>query len=398
MKIALLAAICILFSSLGTPPQRDITRDDIEPFTIHFSLSKDYKIEGKAETFFHEAVGQNQFVGLAELHHSKQFSRFTTGFLQLLKAKGFDNFALEVGPYSAEILQKASKNPDDISASIKMLNRIYGKGLFQKMPIPFVNGDEDLVFLKKASELKYNYWGLDQEYSYSFEMHLDTLFTLIENGDEELLEYYRRSKEIVRKAIFRKSVDGQSKYCWILSEPTLNQFFEMCQSDIEAKEYVGALKMSLDIYCRSTSNKPSNQIRANYMKTNFDRRYDQAQSSKAPLPKVLVKLGSIHLTHGKSPFGVDDIGQHLSMKAKKNETGFLTIRHLKRFHRGRDLIGKNGWKGHEILMSLGKKDSWTAIDLRPIRKRLEDQELRAGEKLTFQIYSYDLVLIPPNDH
>lgn len=398
MKLVALTIICILLGFVNKSSQRDITIEDLKPFAIHFSLTEAYKIEGKAQDFFLEAIGQNQFVGLAELHHSKQLSYFTIGFLELLEKKKFDNFALEVGPYSAEMLQKISKDPNNISESIKTLNKTYGKKLTHKPPIPFVEKIEGALFLKKASQLNYSYWGLDQEYSFSFEMHLDTLFSWVDKGDNDLQEQYKKSKKIIQKSIFKKNVDGQPNLCWILNEPTINQFFEMCQSNTEAKTYIDALKLSWDIYCKSRSNIYSSQIRADYMKSNFDRYYDeQKQGDNKTLPKVFAKLGSVHLSHGISPFGVNDMGEYLSMKAKKNNTGFLSIRHLRKYRNGRNLSGKSGWEGHELLMSLGKKDSWTIIDLRSIKKRLENKELKAGEILSFQINNYDLILIPHND-
>ena len=394
-KTLVALSVCLLFT-LKVYCQEEITIKSFKPFTTHFTLNEEHQIEGKARNFILEKIGENQFVGLAEVHQSQQLSFFTVGFLELLKEKGFDHFALEVGPFSAQIVEELSSNPTLTTANLKSLNKEYGKNSFPKIPIVFVDKIEDALFIARASELEFNFWGLDQEFSYSYEMHFDRIYELSKEKTIEQKQAYEESIKLIRKNIFRKKISGETKNCWFMKEPAFERFFLSFKGNKAAEAYIDALRKSWDIYCRNETGKPSNQIRADYMKDNFDSLYN-LHSLNNNLPKVFIKMGGVHLTRGISIFRVNDIGQHLTMKANENETGYLSIRHLSRYRNGKDLTGKKGWKGIELLMCLGKKEEWTLVDLRPIRTMLKNGELKADKKITFEIHSYDLLLIPPDD-
>ncbi|WP_194778648.1 hypothetical protein [Pararhodonellum marinum] len=130
------------------------------------------------------------------------------------------------------------------------------------------------------------------------------------------------------------------------------------------------------------------------MKQNFESYYRSQEELK---PKVFLKLGSVHLTRGISPFRVDDLGKFLTEKAEENETGFLSIRQMVAYRNGKSLIGKSGWESVGMFLELGKMDKWTVVDLRPLREKLIKDLIKTNEKYTFEILSYDLLLLPPND-
>ncbi len=87
----------------------------------------------------------------------------------------------------------------------------------------------------------------------------------------------------------------------------------------------------------------------------------------------------------------------LVQKSQKNDSGFLTIRHLSRYRNGKDVTGKKGWEGLELLMQMGEKEQFTIVDLRPMRKMIKSGELKADDKISWELNSYDLLLIPPDD-
>ena len=376
--------------------QRTLSHEDLIPHTIYFEMDDKHEFGPKAEEFLLDAIGLNQFVGLAEVHQSQRLSHFTIGILELLKKKGFNYFALELGPYTAKILQEISSDPSQTLENIKTLNRQYGKKVFPKIPMIFVDKVADAAFIERASSLDYSFWGLDQEFSYSYEMHIDRMYKEIAaDATPELTDLYFKSKGLIRQNIFKSKIDGVTKNCWLLEEPNITRFMDLCKS-LGITHWVSALKTSWKIYCLNESGKASNQKRADYMKTNFDSLYAKA-NRKENRPKVFVKLGGVHLTHGISVFKVNDVGLHLSELGKKNRTGFLSIRHLSTYRDGKNVTGKKGWEGLELLMSLGKKDQWTLIDLRPMKLQLKAGNLQAEKKIAFEINNYDLVLIPPND-
>ena len=49
------------------------------------------------------------------------------------------------------------------------------------------------------------------------------------------------------------------------------------------------------------------------------------------------------------------------------------------------------------IMTVGKIDRWAIIDVRPLRRLLNDGTLTANEFETREINNYDLILIMPDD-
>lgn len=366
--------------------------------SFYFTLGPQYQLTGEVRELLKKELTQNQFVGLAELHGSQQLSLFTTGFINLLREAEFVHFALEMGPYQANAITALSRKPHGLGEQIRQANRTYGSKLLQITPLVFANHKEDALFLENATDTNMRLWGLDQEHIFSFEMHFDTLYHNVNEKSEELTKLYKESKSIARKWSRKEVLKPKFKMsCELIRNETLDQFLQAVSTDEESRDRVADIHKSWEIYCDSESGRGSNQKRANYMKVNFDSLLRVANANSRQ-PKVFLKFGSVHLTRGKSPFGVNDIGQHVSMIADRNQSGFLTIRHLKRYLNGKDLIGKKGWGEVTSFMRLGKKDQWTLIDLRPLRALQAAGKLTCTKREAFEINSYDLMLISPDDH
>lgn len=389
--IACFFAMCI--STLHA--QRQLTINDVKKHTQYFSISNDFEISENTKNFFAQEAKENQFIGIAEVHQSEQLSYFTTSLLPILKTKGYHNFALEIGDYSASILEDLSKNPSLTSIKLKSLNNRYGKNKFPYIPFIFVDKKADALFIEEASKLNYNLWGIDREFEFSYLMHLDKMYS-ISKKSKEIKIAYANARKLMKKVVFKDKVSGQSKYCWLLNESKINNFFDLVSEDKNVSNYVLEIKNSLKIYCRFVTGKGGSNARAKYMRKKFDSLYNSAKI-KNQLPKVLVKLGGVHLTHGKSQYNRYDVGKHLHEKAKENNTGFLAIRHVYRYRNGKDQVGKKGWKNTSFLMQLGKKEKWTMIDLRPLKKMLKESVIKVDKGTAWEIKSYDLFLISPND-
>ena len=372
--------------------QQPLTSDLLEPAVFRFSLDEAHEMDAATEAQWLEWIGENQFIGLAEVHNSAQLSYFTKALVQVLAEKDFRHFALEMGPTSARILQDATKDPDQTLENLRSLNRKYGKNAQSKTPMIFANKVEDAVFVEEASKSGYTFWGLDQEFSYSYEMLIDHLYDNHESKDEAFEQAYSEAKSTLQKVIFKNKHKGKSVYCWYPQSEELNHFFDLLQ-DTASQKIIGDLKTSWDIYCKSVLGYGSNQQRADYMKANFENCLNEYGTDV----HVFTKLGSAHLARGLSPFGVNDVGKYLTEKAEKNKTGFLSIRQLIAYRNGKSNIGKSGWKMVTMFLELGRKDQWTAVDLRPYREMLRRGEITADKKFTFELNSYDILLIPPDD-
>lgn len=388
-----LCTLVLLIAITSVSAQKQLTSAMLEEAAFRFSLSEKGELSDEARKQWNSWIENNRYVGIAEVHNSSQFSFFTAALLPLLNDQGFDHFALEMGPTSAEILNEVTEESANCQLAIKTLNNKYGKNHYSKTPMVFVHNLEDARFVQKASDLEMKFWGLDQEFAGSYEMLIDRLYEQAENRSEAFTQSYKEAKSTIRSVIFKNKVKGQPVYCWYPQSKEINDFFGYFEEGTEAFKIISDIRISWDIYCRSASSKPSNQLRANHMKKNFEN-YLKANGADS---KVFVKLGGVHLTHGLSPFRVDDMGKYLTEKATQNETGFLTIRHLIAYRNGKSNIGKSGWKGVSMFLELGRKDQWTVVDLRPFREMLKRGEIVTNDKFTHELNSYDLLLLSPDD-
>lgn len=395
--ISLRLTLCVFFLSTYAFAQTPLAPEDLLPYTTYFSLSDEFDIEGEAAKILEHEIQRHQFVGLGELHQSQLLSYFTKGLLNLLKQNGYNYFSMEVGPYSAHTLQEVSQVPSSTAENIKRLNKRYGNKLLDISPMVFADKEEDAVFLEKASELGFEFWGLDQEFFDSFELHLDAIYGFEQHPNSTLEQLYLTCKSKIRKWNRKAVLSRKFNFtCSLQEDEDIQSFFAHFKENKLAQDRIHAVKVSWEIYCKNERGLSSNQDRGDYMKANFDSLYVQALQKEAN-PKVFVKLGSVHLSKGTSIFRVDDMGKHLHEKAVENQSSFLNIRHLRRYRNGKDLIGSRGWESVGLLMKVGKKEEWTLTDLRPLRERLLTGELTADKNITYELKNYDFLLIPPND-
>lgn len=370
--------------------QQTLTADMLEQAAFRFSLTSDQQLTDHARTQWVNWIDTNQYVGLAEVHNSAQLSYFTKALLNVLHEQGFQHFAMEMGPNTAAILQKNTTPAAQTATAIKGLNRQYGKKSSSQTPLIFVNKVEDAAFVEVASRLGYTFWGLDQEFAGSYEMLLDQLYQNNLEPDAAFEQAYQVAKSALRKVIFKSKYKGQPVYCWYSSSEELNAFFALIKDPASLK-LLSDMQTSWDIYCKSATGQGSNQQRANYMKKNLDE-YHEIHGADA---RVFVKLGNVHLTHGRSPFGVDDVGKYLTEKS--SDAGFLIVRHLITYRNGKSNVDKSAWKSVNLFLQLGRKDQWTVVDLRPFREMLDSGELVTDKHSAYELRSYDLLLISPDD-
>jgi len=387
--------LCILFLMVFQiiNAQKPLTTEMLEESTFRFTLQDDLTFSEEATSQWDQWIGDNQFVGLAEVHRTTQLSYFTAALLPMLKENGFKNFALELGPNSAEILNEFKSKSGDMGKHIKAINRTYGKNHISKTPLIFVNKKAHAHFMNKASDLDFHFWGLDQEFGFSYEMLVDRIHNLIEKPNKELETKYKKAKKIFHKNIFKNKKRGKPIDCWYPSNIEINDFLDASKSlNPKVEKIVSDIRKSWDVYCKTALGKGGTQLRANYMKNNIDSYLKSDEKAK-----VFLKFGSAHLTHGISPFGVDDLGKHLHQKAIENNTGFLSIYQIIAYRNGKSMTKDSGWKHLSMFLKLGRKVEWTAIDLRPFREKLIEGKITTNDTYSYKIMNYDILLISPND-
>ncbi|MEQ9308575.1 MAG: hypothetical protein RLN90_03920 [Balneolaceae bacterium] len=342
-------------------------------------------------------VSESQFLALGELHNRIQLSRFTTALLDTAASFGFGYFAIETGPVAAEKLQKLT------SEGIEQVSDFYDEysnNLFNIYPIPFFTEKADLPMLKMANQKGYDFWGVDQEFSFSVPYLLDALAD--EAGElspeqQKLLRKLHRS--INWKQLRAQIFSGYDLACTLKDSEPLNTYLGSFNSgDAKVRMITDAIETSLSIYCMYEEGNydQSNQTRIAYFKSNFDKGFNRA-SEQDSMPKVILKMGSYHSGRERSPLNYFDLGNHIQSLSDSLDTKALYLRFLNRYIDGEDMMDNENYSISANFMSVGEKDRWTLIDVRPIREQIQAKELTGSEFEIREIINYDYILIMPDD-
>ncbi|MEM9859499.1 MAG: hypothetical protein AAF843_19250, partial [Bacteroidota bacterium] len=204
MKYYFFLSFLLVTNPLWT--QQPLTPQLLEESAYRFTLTTEHRLKEPAKVEWKELIGDTNYVGLAEIHNSAQLSLFTKAFLGILKEKGFEHFAMEMGPNTAAILQERTMDDSLTEKHIQELNRTYGKKSSTKTPFIFANKVEDAAFISEAAKLNYAFWGLDQEYAGSYEMLLDQIYQNESELNPSITTAYKNAKKAIRKAIFKDKI------------------------------------------------------------------------------------------------------------------------------------------------------------------------------------------------
>ncbi|MCB0584386.1 MAG: hypothetical protein KDD06_03540 [Phaeodactylibacter sp.] len=394
------------FTAQAQAPACDtFTSAYLQPFTHHFSIENG-RLNGPGAGRLKEAIAHSQFTVLGEYHYSRQLSHLTKALLPWLQRCAYRHFAVEVGPYSARILQRLSAEPEKTAARLRELNTYYTSRY--DTPIPFFDGVEDAQFLAAATNLGFQLWGLDQEFVYSPPMlsaellHLaegrpdhaeieaakvafDSLFSHLQQKDDEGIKGYRMFKELTEHPI------------------TSLLFSYFGPEDTEAQGIITALRKTWDIYDRNDYRGGySHAHRISYIRQNFLANYEKFREKK---PKVFVKIGALHAARGYE-FGVYDVGNLVYELARTNDSRSCHIYTLSRYYYEdgalSDAVKERPGGPAAAFRMMGKKDEWALIELKPLKERLDSGSLCLREgpelnKVKFLAENFDFVLITPAD-
>ncbi|MCH8494503.1 MAG: hypothetical protein LAT57_02580 [Balneolales bacterium] len=375
-----------------------ISEDIIAEHTTFFDI-RDNRIVG-ADSLL-AALEQAHFVTLGELHNRVRLGELTESLLHILEPHGFSNFAIETGPYSARKLQQLIRSgKQEVSSFYSQ----YSSRLFDLIPIPFFKGDSDVQFLSAADSLGYELWGMDQEFYFSYTYLIDELARLA--GESLTVEQQKLQRKLIRRLYW---LDRRNQ----LAETINSNFQRSCRfkqdENLEAYllsfensdhpdilQILDAFNSTLEIYCLAEQGKASEPIRINYFKENFDRNFDAALAENNE-PKVFLKMGTFHMGRQRSPINLYGIGNHVHQLAESKGQSSVHIYYLNRFFEGKDMKGRRGWEGSERFISVGDRQKWALIDLRPLREQLSSGTLSGSDFEVRTIWNYDFIIVAPED-
>lgn len=383
-----------------------ITSDYIKKHTSYFTI-EDGNLQGKGKKVIQKMIKNAQFINYGEIHGSKEISLLIKAMIDPLVKNGFNNFALEVGPHSAEVLSRLSTNPVKTVERLNQFNSAYSvsAGNDTAIPIPFFENVSDAEFLQRARLKQMQLWGLDQEYYYSAFFLMDEMVNTLKNTpDFQKVNQLKFAAQRVMLNHFMAEVQEkiEDPFTLILKEPTVQNFFNAFdKSNVKARAVIKDLKITWDIYSRWRSG--SHQDRISYMRNNFLKNYNAALK-RGKTPKVFTKIGSLHAPKAFSN-GAYDIGFLTEELAQKNRTTSTSINTWTSFSKTDKGIIRNdkrynSYKRFSTFLELAKQDQYAIIDLHQIRKDFEKGKIELPNDGSYHairrlIYAYDYQIMLP---
>jgi hypothetical protein len=368
----------------------EIKSSDITSFTYPFNIENNQLIGLGADTL-KNVIRESQFFMLGEEHFSPQISELTNVLLPYFSSNGYKNFALEVGPFTAKIIQREI----NFKKSLYQFNSsFYAK--YKDVPIPFFDGTKDDEFIKTALKNNFKLWGLDQEY---ITAPLFLLDEINRNAKDSIStkELYNNAKEYLTQQLRSFNSEKENQYFEMFdNDNDFTKYIKQCNNP-KQKEIIEALSISMDIYKQQNWN--GNQVRMEYMKRNFSNNYKIAQK-KDSFPKVLIKMGSMHLGWGKSWLGIYDLGNMINELANYNDTKSVSINCFSRYIEEEngtisDYMSDQEGKKLSLILELATKDSWTLVDNKKIIELTRNRKIKLNNDLNFLLSRYDYILFAP---
>ncbi|MCI5083285.1 MAG: hypothetical protein MRY78_16430 [Saprospiraceae bacterium] len=401
--------LCFVSALFTLAAQDTVSYAHVAPYVTHFTLENG-QMQGSGAELLQREFAESQFVCLGEYHGSQQLGAFTSAVLRALKPLGFEYFAAETGPYSAQKLMQLAANAHQTEESLFAFNEKYYQSTKEIM-IPFFTGKEDAQFLAEASKQGYQLWGLDQEFLYSCFYLFDELLALSAEAENivEITEAHRAAYDFAKAELEKDQTEKRYPFCKnLLSSTKINAFFNVLDShQADIALIIEGLKESWEIYANYYPNRNQNlEDRAKLMKRHFAEAYRQAQRAGNKQPKVFIKMGSYHTMRGNTPNSVYDIGNMVHEIANLNQTKDLNIGVLGRFffdneeNKVMDNLDYNSqWvKNFTPFYQAAQQDAWTIIDLRKLKYDWINGKYIFNWHLKNRMESFDLLLIPPVDY
>lgn len=386
----------LLFSILSTTilAQEKLKSTDISKFFYTFEINNG-NIVGIGAKILENKISESQFLLLGEQHYSPEISEFTNAILPKLKSYNFKYFTIETGPNSTKKMISIIKD----KKSLFEFNTDFHSN-YKDIPIPFFDGKKDELFLKTAINENFEIWGIDQEFLSSQLFLIDEIYN---QSDKKYLikSYYDNAKQFLKEE-FKKEKQNRSypMFTNLLESTILKSFFEKCKTKKQNK-IITDLITSWEIYALYELKKynENNFTRMKYMKQKFGENYKVALKTDS-LPKVFVKMGSMHLARGKNWLGIYDLGNMVKELAYFNGTQSTSINCFARYSQDTDgtvydYLDEEDGKAYQPILELAKKDKWVLIETKPILELVKKKKIELNKNLKILISGFDFILFTP---
>ncbi len=304
--LAFMATTAVRADDSVSPPAK------IEPESIEFSSAG---FAGTGAEMLRAELADAQFIGIGEDHGYADAPALVAAFASEGRPHGFDYYAIEVGPHSTAWLLEQLRSGGVEGYAQALQGR--------PLAIPFLNFREEAE-VAAAFVADGKLWGVDQEFIGSPLIHLEWLAQRAgSNGDlvHALLEKEQEAFATGNQpAVFMATADNDR---W-------TQLREIFEADEEALVVIGELERSQAIYRSNFAGRglDNNLDRVGLIREYFLSSYSKAEAKDKAPPKVIFKMGAVHVGHATSPMSTFDIGSLVEGMAAANGMDALHIAYL----------------------------------------------------------------------
>jgi hypothetical protein len=410
MRVDYLVFILLFLSSKAALAQKEdsLFLAELANHVYHFDIEEN-KLVGEGATLLKKELQANQYTLIGEYHNSPLVSLFTAALIPLLDSVGYHSMALEIGQHGLRHLFNSFNREKDIPQSIAAFHQKYNyldEDGEHVTSIPFLDYEEDAVFLVEAISEDWDIIGIDQEFYNGFVPLLDYLF---DNLNEEEKSPLLERKNILQDSFVRLYVmddAGDINLFKFLKEfDLLEEFLSDVSVNETNEEIIKDLHASMEIYRLSMVDYKyykSFLYRLQHFKTQL---YEYLSSKKFDLKKdkMLVKLGNLHTAKGTSPYECFDVGNSLFELAALNGNESLHLLMHPRFRKSSEKIVDYASDSKDELQELlkyGKKDKWTIIDLKFFRdlELFYPYKYKMNKGIRQMMINHDYMIIPKMDY
>ncbi|MCZ4409724.1 hypothetical protein O3Q51_12950 [Cryomorphaceae bacterium 1068] len=380
--------------------QDTFTSEHFAKNTYSFTIEKG-KMSGQGADLLNEAIDGSQFFLLGEYHNDAGISEITAALLPLLAKEGYKHFAVETGPLAANKIEELGKSKDVKTT----LNQFYTSHvqLTGDIPVPFFQGIEDAEFLEIAMKNGYDLWGLDQEYLGGYLFLLEEAWKNAGMPENLRTEYEAGRKKLMEAYAEVGDKETSEVYNVILADELIQDLLEKlnktaCRSCFSAADEMIA---SCEIYRDWKADLLENlEGRTDLMKDHFRTYY---QNSAEQMPKVFVKMGGMHTARGLTGNADYEVGNMLYELAAFNGSHDVNVAFATRYYLdeetgeiGDNLDFESTWTENMTpLLSVGDKEVWKIIDLRPLKKMWINERIKPNRQIRQYLAQNDFVIIMP---
>jgi hypothetical protein len=332
-----------------------------------FQTDKNISFQGKGWNVLLDEIKQSNSVLLGETHFTNEIPYFTNAVVNEVK---FDNYFLEVDPYSVDIIETKIKSLSDeqLNAFVKEYSTNFS----------FLEYEPEFALFKDLVKRNTKIYGAEQISIFADQMIISRLKENSKNKKE--IEVY---EQMLHNSKLAASKEGMEKY-YLLSEDCLQKIDSLLKLKLSDKErkQIEDLKLSREIYV-----KRNHPLRIQLLKNILLTQLPDWKNKKN-----LFKFGAVHLPKGETILTKTDIYDIGNLVSNIEEANYRKSLHIM-------LVGKGDEDddtSFKSFLNVAKDDQWYCFDLRPLKKSILQNKLKVDDVyLSRVIKGYDYLIYIP---